>query len=217
MREIIELFTDPETSAEELLINKSAKTIKKGILFIAQLALLTGLLGSIAIKSVLPSLLQGLLERNVPFLGSLRYLEDMNFGLIAITIAIAAAILIVSVLLLKALIMAGLLVIIRHLFKGQATFIELFHITLFSQVIFAAIIFAGAAGLVVINGAALTAIAEIGFGIIMLFQYWYLVFIIIGFNAANRVGFIKSILAVFLMQSIIWGLQYAVAGGFMLF
>jgi len=216
MRNIIELFTDPEVCAEEMIEGNSTKTIGKGIMIIAQESLLIGLVGAIGLRSILLDLIAQVPQIGFLLLDNLNRLSNRRFEVLSIILVLVAAVVVFVGSILKAFIMAVTLFIIKFLVRGEATFKQLLRITVFSQVISVSLIFVGAI-CVAISMPATTYIVEEVSGAVMFLQYWYLVFTVVGFNAANRVGIIRSIIAVLLMQSAFWGLQYLVLPGYMLF
>jgi len=216
MRNIIELFTDPEVCAEEMIEGNSTKTIGKGIMIIAQESLLIGLVGAIGLRSILLDLIAQVPQIGFLLLDNLNRLSNRRFEVLSIILVLVAAVVVFVGSILKAFIMAVTLFIIKFLVRGEATFKQLLRITVFSQVISVSLIFVGAI-CVAISMPATTYIVEEVSGAVMFLQYWYLVFTVVGFNAANRVGIIRSIIAVLLMQGAFWGLQYLVLPGYMLF
>lgn len=217
MREILELFTHPEICAEEMIRGKSSRTLAKGIINIAQIALLVALVdavGSNAISNYLLKLFSGL-KLTLPH--SLVQLGDRNVGIPLIMLALSVTVIIILGAILAALIMAGLLFVIKFLVGGAATFKELFLITIFSQVVMTAVILVETIVYMIIFMTAPNTISQVILEIMMLFRYWYLVFILVGFNVANKVSLLRSILAVLFMQSLLWGAYYLIDIQFMLF
>ncbi len=210
MKEIVELFTNPEICAQEMIHGRSQRTVLKGIASIAQMALIIGLVGVLGIQSAL-ALLRGMLpEGDFSLSYYLGQAGNKSLGTLAIVMAVAAAVVIIVGAVFCALVMACLLFGIKFLVGGKASFKELFLITIFSQVVAVAVLLIMMVCLVTIMITSTTVVSDYILGIMTLFAHWYLVFILVGFHTANQVSFFRSIIATLLMQSILWGIQYLI-------
>ncbi len=207
MRDILELFISPEECAKEILNTKGERTIRKALITIAKVVVLIGCIMGLSFKTSLPNILGLLSKTNPDIVNQINELSATNLGAFSVVVTLFLIILLYCATILSALIMAVLLFVIKAIMGGEATFKQLFRVTLYSQVIYSSIMLVTQVCTLVASLTVAGVIASFIILIIGIFQFWYLIFIVVGYNIVNKVSFLKSILAAFMMQGVLWGVQ----------
>lgn len=212
MSDILQLFLNPEECAQDILVPQSSRTIPKALITLAKIVILLGCIVGLTFKTGLPSYLELVSQIDPEVANQITQLSATNLGLFAIIITLLMIVILYLVSILSALFMAALLFVMKSLMGGKGTFKQLFTITLYAQVIYNSIMLVTQVCVLIATLTLAEGIVVVIARILSVFQYWYLVFVVVAFNVVNRVSLLKSILATFAMQGVIWIIQVGLIG-----